>query len=71
MKTILIGVNAKYIHPNLAIRLLKKNTTYPCDINEFTIKDEVNEVVKYLYDGGYQVVAFFVIFGILNLLKKY
>ena len=35
MKTLLIGINAKYIHPNLAIRLLKKNTKYPVDIKEF------------------------------------
>lgn len=70
MKTILIGVNAKYIHPNLAIRLLKKNTTYPCDIKEFTIKDEVNEVVKYLYDGSYQVVAFSCYIWNIEFIKK-
>ena len=40
MKALLIGINAKYIHPNLAIRLLKKNTTCECDIKEYTIKDD-------------------------------
>lgn len=39
MKSLLIGINAKYIHPCLAIYQLKKNTTYDCDILEFTIKE--------------------------------
>ena len=39
MKSLLIGINAKYIHPCLAIYQLKKNTTYECDILEFTIKE--------------------------------
>ena len=38
MKTLLLGINAKYIHPNLAIRLLKANTKYQTDIKELTIK---------------------------------
>jgi radical SAM superfamily enzyme YgiQ (UPF0313 family) len=45
MKTLLIGINSKYIHPNLAIRYLKANTTYPVDIIEFTIKDAVDDIV--------------------------
>ena len=58
MKTLLIGINAKYIHPNLAIRLLKKNTTYPCDIIEFTIKDNYKNVVDYITSNNYNVVSF-------------
>ena len=38
MKTLLLGINSKYIHPNLAIRLLKANTDYDVDIKEFNIK---------------------------------
>jgi radical SAM superfamily enzyme YgiQ (UPF0313 family) len=45
MKTLLIGINSKYIHPNLAIRYLKANTTYPVEIIEFTIKDTVDDIV--------------------------
>ena len=40
MKTLLIGINSKYIHPNIAIRLLKANTNYDVDIIEFNIKDD-------------------------------
>ena len=56
MKTILVGINAKYIHPNLAIRLLKKNTTYPVDLKEFTIKDDNKTIINYL--SNYDVIAF-------------
>ena len=52
MKIALIGINAKYIHPNLAIRLLKKNTSYNTDILEYTIKDSINKIIDdiLLYD---------------------
>ena len=42
MKTILVGVNSKYIHTNLAIRYLKANCDFPLDTIEFTIKDNMD-----------------------------
>ena len=45
MKSLLIGINAKYIHPCLAIYQLKKNTTYECDILEFTIKESNSSII--------------------------
>lgn len=44
MNSLLIGINAKYIHPALAIYQLRKNTTTPCFIKEYTIKEK-NEVI--------------------------
>ncbi|MFI3329961.1 MAG: DUF4080 domain-containing protein [bacterium] len=58
MKVLLTAINAKYIHTNLAIRLLKKNTSYDTDIIEFTIKDEVNKVSNYIIDNNYDIVGF-------------
>lgn len=58
MKTLLIGINAKYIHPNLAIRLLKKNTNYDVDIKEFTIKDSIDSIIEYIIINNYQIVGF-------------
>lgn len=58
MKTLLIGINAKYIHPNLAIRLLKKNTTYPVTIREYTIKDSVSKIVEDILRFDGDVIAF-------------
>lgn len=58
MKTLLIGVNAKYIHPNLAIRLLKVNCDYDCDIIEFTIKDKKEDIINYILSNNYEVIGF-------------
>ncbi|HHU55592.1 MAG TPA: DUF4080 domain-containing protein [Acholeplasmataceae bacterium] len=56
MKTLLVGINAKYIHTNLAIRLLKVNSDYPVDIKEFTIKDDPDKVLEYV--NQYDLVGF-------------
>ena len=57
MKTLLIGINAKYIHSNLAIRLLKKNTKYPVDIKEFNIKDNYLDIVNYIINNNYNIIV--------------
>ncbi|MGM9972167.1 MAG: DUF4080 domain-containing protein [Anaeroplasmataceae bacterium] len=57
MKTLLLGINAKYIHPNLAIRLLKANTRYETDIKEFTIKEDINNIINYIIDNHYEILG--------------
>jgi anaerobic magnesium-protoporphyrin IX monomethyl ester cyclase len=58
MTVLLTTLNAKYIHTNLAIRLLYQlNRDWPgLDWREFTIKENQNEVARYCAD--YDVVAF-------------
>ncbi|MGS0973319.1 MAG: DUF4080 domain-containing protein [Candidatus Izemoplasmataceae bacterium] len=46
MKTILMSIDAKYIHTNNAIRLLKANTSYNVDLLEFTIKDDAHKIIN-------------------------
>lgn len=46
MKTVLLSINAKYIHTNNAVRLLKANTDFLVDIMEYTIKDDIDEIVR-------------------------
>ena len=57
MKTTLIGINAKYIHTNLAIRLLIANTENPVDMIEFTIKDNNNTILNHIIDNNYEIVG--------------
>lgn len=57
MKTLLIGMNAKYIHTNLAIRLLKTNCDYPVDIKEFTIKDDYQVIIDYVLRNHYELLG--------------
>ncbi len=58
MTVLLTTLNAKYIHTNLAIRLLYAlNEDHPgLDWKEFTIKENQDEVAAYC--STYQVVAF-------------
>lgn len=56
MKVLLIGINAKYIHPNLAIRLLKANCDYNIDIIEFNIKDDLNVILD--LTAKYDIIGF-------------
>ncbi|MCK5761886.1 MAG: DUF4080 domain-containing protein [Candidatus Izimaplasma sp.] len=46
MKTLLVSINAKYIHTNNAVRLLKANSDFEVDIYEYTIKDDILKIIK-------------------------
>lgn len=46
MKVLLISINAKYIHTNNAVRLLKVNSSFNPEIFEYTIKDDIKQIVK-------------------------
>ena len=50
MKTLLLGINSKYIHPNMAIRLLKVNCDYDVDLKEFNIKDDPKQIINYVLE---------------------
>ena len=51
MKILLVGINAKYIHTNNAIRLLKANSDFDIDLIEFTIKDDIDEIFLWIIFG--------------------
>ena len=46
MRPLLVAINAKYIHTNNAIRLLKANSSFAVDLLEFTIKDKVDDILN-------------------------
>lgn len=58
MKVLLTTLNAKYIHTNLAIRLLYElnKDNHGLEWKEFTIKEDKNDVANYCKD--FEVVAF-------------
>lgn len=58
MKILLVGINSKFIHPNLAIRYLKANCDYDVEINEFTIKDKFDDVIKDMKIDQYDIIGF-------------
>ena len=49
MKVTLVGINAKFIHSNLAVRYLKSYTEdleYECGIVEFSINDKIERILE-------------------------
>lgn len=50
MDNILVGINSKYVHTNLAIRYLKKfvieNSDHEIDIYENTINNNINKIIR-------------------------
>ncbi|ANS73602.1 radical SAM protein [Paenibacillus yonginensis] len=60
MKVVLSTLNAKYIHTNMAIRLLKAYSQHEFDIElaEYTIKDPVMNIVSDLYRRQPDVIGF-------------
>ena len=70
MKTLLIGINSKYIHPTLSIYQLAYNTTYPVTLKEFTIKDNVDKIVNYIISEKPNLVGFSVYIWNITIVKE-
>jgi anaerobic magnesium-protoporphyrin IX monomethyl ester cyclase len=58
MRTLLISINAKYIHTNNAVRLLKANCVFDVDIFEYTIKDPINTIINDIKSYNPDLVGF-------------
>ncbi len=70
MKILLVGINSKYIHTNLAIRYLKANCSFPVDLIEFTIKDSQEKILDQLYNEKPDILAFSVYIWNVEIIKK-
>ena len=61
MKVTLVGINAKYIHSNLAVRYLKtytKELNYESEIMEFSINDKIERILEEILSSKPDLVAF-------------
>ena len=58
MKVLLVSINAKYIHTNNAVRLLKANSSFNPEILEFTIKDSIDEMIELINKQEANVIGF-------------
>lgn len=70
MNPLIIGINAKYIHTNNAIRLLKANSLHAIDIQEFTIKDSINTIVNYIINRNPLFVGFSTYIWNVEMIKR-
>lgn len=66
----LIAINSKYIHPNLAVRYLKANTRYPVDIFEYTIKDTQEKIIQDIMSYQADIIGFSVYIWNIEIIKS-
>jgi len=58
MKTLLIGINSKYIHPAMGVFQIYANSTTPCEYKEFTIKDDLKSILDYINNKQFDLLGF-------------
>jgi radical SAM superfamily enzyme YgiQ (UPF0313 family) len=58
MKILLVGINSKFIHTNMAIRYLKANCDFDVELKEYTIKDDFQAMVKDILSYNANIVGF-------------
>ncbi len=61
MAPLLVAINAKYIHTNLAVRYLSARAQeegFPCEFAEYTINQPFDEILSGIYSHHPDVVAF-------------
>ncbi len=73
MKVVLVAVNSKYIHSNLAVKYLKAYTAdmeYICDNMEFSINDREERVVEDIINERPNIVGFSCYIWNIEFVKK-
>ncbi len=70
MKTMLVAINSKFIHPNLAIRYLQANCDFDVLINEYTIKDSIEYIYKDTMIQSPKLIGFSVYIWNIEIIKE-
>lgn len=70
MRILLVSINAKFIHTNNAVRLLKANCDFDVDIMEYTIKDSVEDIINEIKDYNPDVLGFSCYIWNINIIEK-
>ncbi|MFA5749089.1 MAG: hypothetical protein WC927_03190 [Bacilli bacterium] len=58
MKTLIIGINSKYIHPAMGAFQIQANTTSNCSVLEITINDDINNAIAKIKKETFDLLAF-------------
>ena len=70
MKTLLVSINSKFIHTNMAVRYLKANCDFDVFIKEYTIKDEVSFILKDILREKPEIIGFSCYIWNISLIKE-
>ena len=58
MKSYLVAINSKYIHPAMGVFSLISNSKYPVIYDEFNIKDSKEKIIKSILEKEYDILGF-------------
>ncbi|KOA21368.1 tRNA-2-methylthio-N(6)-dimethylallyladenosine synthase [Clostridium homopropionicum DSM 5847] len=61
LKVVLVGINSKYTHLNLAIRYLKaytKDLDFQCTIREFSVNDRMEKLLEEIISENPEIIGF-------------
>jgi len=58
MKTLLIGINSKYIHPAIGVHQIYANAESEVSYYEFTIKDNNQTIIKSIQNTSFDILGF-------------
>lgn len=70
VKIVLVAIDAKYIHPNLALRYLRAISPLPCELWEYTIKDDFQQICADLIACQPDLIAFSVYIWNVEIVMK-
>ena len=58
MKSYLVAINSKYIHPAMGVFSLVANSKHPIIYDEFNIKDNKEKIIKNILEKEYDILGF-------------
>ncbi len=70
MESLLIGINSKYIHPAMGIFQIYTNCNYRCSYKEFTIKDDIDNIINYIENENFDILGFSVYIWNIEMIKE-
>lgn len=70
MKTLLIGINCKYIHPAMGIFQIYTNSKSEVSYQEFTIKDQDENIINYIKSVEFDLLGFSVYIWNIEKIKR-
>lgn len=70
MKTLLIGINSKYIHPAMGIFQIYTNSKSEVSYQEFTIKDQDENIINYITSAEFDLLGFSVYIWNITKIKR-
>lgn len=70
MKVLLVAIDTKFIHTNLALRYLKANCHEPTVLQEYTLKDSIESISAAILKEMPDVVAFSVYLWNISIIEK-